>query len=102
LLSKASAGYFGRGIYSTSTSYKSHSYNSGTESALGSGTRAMLVVSVVAGRAYQATSTDSSLTAAPSGYDCVVGSVASMGGMDELIVYKEEAVLPKYIVIYTY
>ncbi|KIM29445.1 hypothetical protein M408DRAFT_328714 [Serendipita vermifera MAFF 305830] len=90
----ASAGCFGRGLYTSSTSSKSDSYSSNMTS---SPLKAMLLNKVVVGRGYNLNSMNSNLTAPPSGYDSVLGQL----GNDELIVYTEDAIRPAYLLMYS-
>eukprot|EP00698_Gefionella_okellyi_P022645 TRINITY_DN752_c0_g1_i1.p1 TRINITY_DN752_c0_g1~~TRINITY_DN752_c0_g1_i1.p1 ORF type:complete len:683 (+),score=104.00 TRINITY_DN752_c0_g1_i1:44-2050(+) len=105
-LSKAFAktgwGRFGRGLYFTSTSSKSHDYNKDSEIGLGANRRCTIMVQVMIGRGCELTQDDQSLTVAPSGYDSVLGQVGGGGALnyDELVVYSEDHVIPKYLIIY--
>ncbi|KDQ55822.1 hypothetical protein JAAARDRAFT_59795 [Jaapia argillacea MUCL 33604] len=90
-------GRFGRGHYTSSTSSKSNDYSrNGASSTF----KALLLNKVVVGRGIQMEHDDTSLTAPPAGYDSVLGEVGKRLNYDELIVYKDEAILPSYLVIY--
>mmetsp|Transcript_14240 Transcript_14240/g.19845 ORF Transcript_14240/g.19845 Transcript_14240/m.19845 type:complete len:409 (-) Transcript_14240:21-1247(-) len=97
---KAKWGRFGEGIYLTSTSSKSDDYNNGTSTGLGSGTKAMFVCRVVVGKGKKLTQSDSTLNAAPTGYDSVLGETGGELNYDEVVVYDEDAVVPSYLIIY--
>eukprot|EP00708_Paratrimastix_pyriformis_P005118 GAFH01004100.1.p5 GENE.GAFH01004100.1~~GAFH01004100.1.p5 ORF type:complete len:62 (-),score=1.46 GAFH01004100.1:108-293(-) len=61
----------------------------------------MFAVDVVAGKAHQVTAGNSTLTAAPGGDDSVIYDPGTPGQCnDELIVYKEDAVRPIYLIRY--
>mmetsp|Transcript_9613 Transcript_9613/g.13310 ORF Transcript_9613/g.13310 Transcript_9613/m.13310 type:complete len:358 (-) Transcript_9613:106-1179(-) len=100
---------YGAGIYLSATSGKSNDYAQRTER-LRPGNfgrqeryRCMLVCSVAAGRAYKTTAAELDLpnNKPPSGYDSIVGEVGENLNYDELVVYSEDAALPRYLVIYT-
>ncbi|EPS93941.1 hypothetical protein FOMPIDRAFT_93895 [Fomitopsis schrenkii] len=98
---------FGRGIYTTSTSSKANDYASERG---GSGLKAMLLSEVILGRVSRMTRGDSTLTEPPTGYDSVVGEPGGYHpaagepegelNYDEVIVYKNEAIRPLFLVIY--
>ena len=93
---------FGRGVYFSSTSSKSHDYNARAERGLGAGRRSKLVCTVMVGRGHVSTTRPESLTAPPEGYHSVIGQPARRGELhfDELCVYDDAAALPRYLVIY--
>lgn len=78
----ANGSRFGRGIYFANKSEKSINYTD-----MYSGRRMVFIADVALGNPKQMTGTDSSLRAAPAGYDSVWGT-QSHGGMDEFIVYQ--------------
>ncbi|KDQ55824.1 hypothetical protein JAAARDRAFT_180676 [Jaapia argillacea MUCL 33604] len=92
-------GRFGAGIYTTATSSKANDYSS---NAIPSPRKALLLNSVVVGRGYKLTRDNPSLTKPPVGYDSVVGEPAVGGSLnyDELVVYRNDAIRPSYLVIY--
>jgi len=92
-LAMATGGYFGRGIYTSSTSSKSDSYS---RNAINSNLKAMLLNTVVVGYGKKVTQFDSSLTQPPKGYDSILAEMSN----DELIVYHNDAVRPSYLVMY--
>jgi hypothetical protein len=91
-------GRFGRGIYTSSTSSKSNDYseNIGTASEW----KALLLNKVVVGSGHKLMQDDTSLTEPPPGYDSVLAEVGGALNYDELVVYKNEAVRPSYLVMY--
>ncbi|KAF9790514.1 hypothetical protein BJ322DRAFT_395234 [Thelephora terrestris] len=93
-LAVASQGNFGRGIYTSATSSKSNGYS--RNAGIISDCKAMLLNTVVVGYGKKVTQTDMSLTQPPAGYDSILGEV----GVDELIVYNNDAVRPSYLVMY--
>jgi len=93
----ASAGNFGKGLYFAKNPQKSHAYNTGSEKQTGK--RVIFLCKVTLGKEYDCgTTTNTTLTAPPSGYDSVHG----MTNYDELIVYSDEACIPSYILFYQY
>jgi len=104
-----------RGLYFTATSSKSHDYNTKSEKGLGAGMRATIMCQVMLGKVYKMEKGDQTLTAPPSGsfhlmvwayfltgYDSVVGVVGAELNYDEVVVYGEDHVIPKYLIIYKY
>lgn len=87
----------GKAFYFAPNSSKCHEYTEGTN-----GCRALLLCDVAQGRMYMATSDMTSLTSPPSGYDSVSASPTRHSGMNfpEVAVYHEEAVMPRYIIVY--
>ncbi len=107
---KTSAGdwqRFGPGFYFGQQASKSHEYPLPEMQRLGRGehTRKMLLCKVARGKIFKtAKNWDTLKGAAPKGYDSVHG-VARKGGalrFDELVVYREDAVLPFAVVEYRY
>eukprot|EP00005_Dracoamoeba_jomungandri_P007468 CAMPEP_0174269538 /NCGR_PEP_ID=MMETSP0439-20130205/41405_1 /TAXON_ID=0 /ORGANISM="Stereomyxa ramosa, Strain Chinc5" /LENGTH=182 /DNA_ID=CAMNT_0015358377 /DNA_START=1346 /DNA_END=1894 /DNA_ORIENTATION=+ len=88
---------FGQGIYLSSTSSKSDDYSHITEG----GYKALLVIKVLVGKGKKMYEGDSTLRAAPVGYDSVLGEVGQELNYDELVVYDEAAVLPIAVILYT-
>ena len=88
---------FGNGFYLAPNSSKCHDYTQGAH-----GYRAMLLCNVLPGRKYTLETNSQSLTGPPLGYDSVFGqaSTRSVLNFDELVIYKPEAVMPRYIIIY--
>jgi hypothetical protein len=62
----------------------------------------MILCDVACGRVYQTQYDNSSLTSAPYGFDSVEGVPGGSLNYPELVVYNEDAALPKYVVFYTY
>ncbi|KAG8954505.1 hypothetical protein FRC04_011833 [Tulasnella sp. 424] len=88
---------FGRGIYTSSVSSKADDY---TVTPRQSGYRALLVAQVILGKPYPLKVTTSNLIGPPKGYNSVIGEVGSHLNYDEQVVYKDEAALPVYLVVY--
>ncbi|KAH8823072.1 hypothetical protein DL96DRAFT_1469450, partial [Flagelloscypha sp. PMI_526] len=92
--SKTGWGRFGWGIYSSSTASKANDYSSnGTYSPL----RALILANVVVGRGCKMTQGNSLLNAPPAGYDSVRCSL----NWDETVMYKNDAILPSYLVMFS-
>lgn len=93
-------GRFGRGIYTSSTSSKSHDYSRNVD--ITSEWNALLLNKVVVGNGKKLTRGDKSLTAAPAGYDSVLAEAVPGGALnyDELVVYQNDAVRPSYLIMY--
>jgi len=89
---------FGSGIYLSSTSSKSNDYskNSGPKSRW----KAILLATVVVGEGYKMKKDNTTLTSPPPGFDSVIGEVGESLNYDELVVYREDAVKPSYLVMY--
>lgn len=94
---KTSWGRFGPGIYTSSTSSKANDYSS-TDSS--SPLKAILLNKVVVGKGYKILHDNPSMSAPPAGYDSVLAEVGGSLNYDELIVYKNDAVRPSYLVMY--
>lgn len=100
--SSAHGALFGKGIYMTSTSSKSHVYNRSSEDGLGKGRRQMFVVLATLGRMHKAPTADPSLPATMgAGCDSVLG-LQGASDDDEAIVYRPDAAIPRYMIIYKY
>jgi len=94
-------GRFGTGIYFTATSSKSNDYNSGSLKQLGrETTKSMFAAKVALGRGKKLQVDDTSLTAAPRGFDSVLGEKGVSLNYDECVVYDENQILPAYLIIY--
>ncbi|KAG8941160.1 hypothetical protein FRC04_004684 [Tulasnella sp. 424] len=93
----AAGSMFGKGVYTSGTSSKSHGY---IKQVAPSRYRAMLMCRVLAGRAKKLTSADHNLVTAPTGYDSVRGVPGGGLNYDELIVYDNNQIRPLYLVIY--
>ncbi|KAG8826977.1 hypothetical protein FRC19_006215 [Serendipita sp. 401] len=89
----ASRGLFGVGIYTSATPSKSNGY---IAVAPGSSARPVLLNKVVVGKGYNVNQISSHFTAAPAGYDSVLGQLAA----DELIVYTNDAIRPAYLIMF--
>eukprot|EP01094_Clydonella_sp_ATCC50884_P021154 TRINITY_DN4583_c0_g1_i1.p1 TRINITY_DN4583_c0_g1~~TRINITY_DN4583_c0_g1_i1.p1 ORF type:complete len:479 (-),score=112.80 TRINITY_DN4583_c0_g1_i1:118-1554(-) len=96
---------YGRGIYFSSVSGKSNDYSEQSEKVHGDKRyRMMFICSVAAGHAFVTTETaldDSQCP--PNGYHSVVGDVSDHGlNYDEIVVYDNRAVLPRYLISYSF
>ena len=88
---------FGCGIYLAPNSSKCHDYTQGSNNV-----RAMLVCKVALGKSYVLTESQTTLIAAPPGYDSVYGQNSPQGALnyDEAVVYCSEAILPTHVIVY--
>ena len=86
---------FGQGFYLAPHSSKCHDYTQGANSY-----RAMLMCDVCPGRKYRLETNSQHLTGPPPGYDSVYGQVGSKLNYPEIVVYKPQAVMPRFIIIY--
>ena len=86
---------FGPGFYLAPDSSKCHDYTQ-----VYNGFRAMLLCDVLPGRRFVVETNRQHLQGPPTGYDSVYGKVGEDLNYPELVVYKPEAVLPRYIIIY--
>jgi len=93
----ARCGMFGAGIYTSSTSLKSNGYS---RNGCTSNWKAMLLNKVVVGNGYKMTSSNSSLTEPPAGYDSVLAEAGAGLKYDELVVYNNDAIRPSYLLMY--
>jgi hypothetical protein len=93
---------FGKGLYFSSVSGKSHDYAGESEKVeRGRKYRAMLLCNVVVGRAFK---TKEGVLEPPfprPGYDSTIGEVGPNLNYDEVVVYKEEAAIPAYLITYS-
>ncbi|KIO21985.1 hypothetical protein M407DRAFT_217386 [Tulasnella calospora MUT 4182] len=87
---------FGAGIYTSSTSSKADDY---AESAVPSYYKAMLLAKVIVGRGYKSTQ-DAQMTSPPFGYDSVIGEAGGSLKYDELVVYRDDAIRPSWLIVY--
>ena len=62
----------------------------------------MLVCKVALGKSYALTHNQTTLMAAPHGYDLVYGKNSPQGALnyDEVVVYYTDAILPTHIIVY--
>ncbi|GJE95779.1 PARP catalytic domain-containing protein [Phanerochaete sordida] len=88
---------FGQGIYTSATSSKSFDY---IKNLGGSPHLAMILTEVVMGKACKITQEDNTLTKPPKGYDSVVGEPGLTVNFDEAVVYTDDAIRPKYLIIF--
>jgi len=96
---------FGYGIYFSATSSKSDDYTGRNGSNLPtakSGRKAILLCKVAAGRGAKVPIPMPLATAAPMGFDSVIGDPRCYLGLnfDELVVYNSAAVVPAYVIVY--
>jgi hypothetical protein len=91
---------FGKGIYLAPTSSKCHDYTKESQY----GYRAQLLCLVECGVKYELHQTDPSLLAPPLSYHSVHGKAVAGGKLkcDEIVLYNTDAILPQYIIIYTW
>ena len=98
-LSKDSFQQFGSGFYLALHSSKSHDYSRSYN-----GFKAMLLCDVLPGREYVIQTNRQHLQSPPTGYEssivCMPGNVGKDLNYPELVIYKPEAVLPQYIIVY--
>ncbi|KAK7006223.1 PARP catalytic domain-containing protein [Favolaschia claudopus] len=94
---KTGWGRFGKGIYTSSTSSKSHDYSHNDCS---SSFKAILLNKVIVGKGCKLTHDSTSLTAPPTGYDSVLAEKGGSLNYDELVVYTNDAIRPSFLVIY--
>ncbi|CAG8504751.1 5742_t:CDS:2 [Acaulospora morrowiae] len=94
---------FGRGIYFSGTSSKSDDYNEGSlKNHYGTNYKVMILNKVVVGKGYPLTRDNMTLTSPPPGYNSVLGEPSDTGNLnyDEVVVYREEASIPQYLIVY--
>ncbi|CAK7198666.1 hypothetical protein SEUCBS139899_001330 [Sporothrix eucalyptigena] len=95
-------GMFGPGIYSTPNSSKADSYAKNHR--IHSHQHAIIVCTVVKGERERLFQADSTRTAPTPGFDSVEGVVRNLGGAlnySETVVYREDAIIPRAVIIYT-
>ncbi|KAL1724545.1 hypothetical protein EV715DRAFT_245105 [Schizophyllum commune] len=90
-------GRFGRGIYSTATSSKADQYSS---NACASRFKALILCKVAAGNMAKCVTEAPTLTRSPPGFDSILAEPDGSVEDDELVVYRNEAIKPAYLVIY--
>ncbi|GLB40708.1 putative poly(ADP-ribose) polymerase catalytic domain [Lyophyllum shimeji] len=95
--SKTGWGRFGKGIYTSSTSSKSDDYASNDCS---SKLTAILLNKVVVGRGCKMLNDNTTLTAPPPGFDSVLAEKGGSLNHDELVVYRNDAIRPSFLVMY--
>ncbi|TFY59972.1 hypothetical protein EVJ58_g5432 [Rhodofomes roseus] len=90
---------FGKRIYTTGTSSKANDY---VVEQGGSPYKAMLLSEVVAGKEARKTANDLMLSKPPDECDCVLGvpGTQSVLNYDEVVVYRDDAIRPSFLVIY--
>ncbi|TRM64452.1 hypothetical protein BD626DRAFT_491870 [Schizophyllum amplum] len=98
-------GRFGRGIYTSSTSSKSNDYVSNLAASVASPLKAMLLNRVVVGKGDKTYFNHSTWTSAPPGFDSVLAEpltipLAGALNYDEVVVYRNEAIRPAYLIMY--
>ena len=88
---------FGTGFYLSPDSSYCHKYTEGVDMY-----RAMLLCDVLPGKEYIESTKGRSLHGPPPGYDSIYGSSGKGSTLDysEAVVYKSQAVLPRYIIVY--
>ena len=101
---------YGRGLYFSSVSSKSHDYNASSERLQNAPKgkkrrfRIMLICSVALGKQFRTQETRLPLDDVypPIGYDSLEG-VTSPGGLNypECVVYDERQVIPQYVIVYS-
>ena len=94
---------FGKGIYFSGTSSKSDDYNeSSLKKFQGSNYKVMILNKVVVGQGYQLTKDNMKLTEPPPGFNSILGEPSKTGNLnyDEVVVYREEASIPQYLIVY--
>ncbi|CAG8810695.1 3536_t:CDS:1, partial [Cetraspora pellucida] len=101
----AQFGLFGKGIYFSSTSSKCDNFSILLKNSDGINYKVMILNSVALGRIYKPTENDFTLTSPPPGYDSVCGDPNTVKNLndlkfDEIIVYKEEASIPQFLIVY--
>ncbi|KIO24522.1 hypothetical protein M407DRAFT_76921, partial [Tulasnella calospora MUT 4182] len=90
---------FGAGIYTTSVSSKADDYCKNPDGS-GSSLRALVVCNVVLGNSFYITQTNEKLKGPPTGYDSVFGEVGDDLNYDEQVVYRNDAILPTFLIVY--
>ena len=86
---------FGQGFYLAPHSSKCHDYTEGAHSY-----RAMLLCDVCPGNKYRLETNSQHRMGPPLGYDSVYGQVGSKLNYPEIVVYKPDAVIPRFIILY--
>ncbi|CAG8592828.1 16913_t:CDS:2 [Racocetra persica] len=105
-LEHAKFGLFGKGIYFSSISSKCDNFSINfLKKCDGINYKMMLLNSVALGRIYKPIKNDFTFTSPPPGYDSVCGDPNTVKNLkdlkfDEIIVYKEEASIPHFLIVY--
>ena len=94
----AAKGSWGAGLYHGTSPVKSHGYNSGSQAAgpNGENLRVMLLNRVIVGTTASTVPPSGAITAPPAGHHSVTG------GGTEVIVYREDATIPSYVIVYSF
>ena len=87
---------FGSGFYLAPNSSKCHDYTEGSH-----GFRALLMCDVCPGKKHHLQRTNEALSRPPRGCDSIVGTVGTELNFTEIVLYRPEAVMPRYIILYT-
>ncbi|KAG8822409.1 hypothetical protein FRC19_006043 [Serendipita sp. 401] len=97
--SKMRQGRFGYGIYASSISSKSESYNTNL---IPSPYKVIILSRITVGRGYKTTEYTKPLTNTPPGYHSILGESDIPGsvGFDEMVVYNNNAVRLAYLIAY--
>ena len=88
---------FGRGFYLAPNSSKCHDYTQGTNAV---GLRAQILCLVASGTKFETRSDHTNFSTPPEHYDSVYGRSGGTLNYEEVVVYKSEAILPEFIVVY--
>jgi len=95
---------YGVGHYFSRTSSKSNDYATNSERCLaGRRTRMMFLCKVVPGRIFDASEESMSPDEIPPGFDSLEARSTSQGGPlnhDELVIYRNDAAIPSYLIVY--
>ncbi|KAF9463918.1 hypothetical protein BDZ94DRAFT_1217414 [Collybia nuda] len=94
---KTGWGRFGKGIYTSSTSSKSNDYS---QNDCNSPFKTVLLNKVVVGKGCKMLQDSTSLTAPPAGFDSVLAEKGGSLNYDELVVYRNDAIRPSFLVVY--
>ena len=86
---------FGNGFYLAPNSSKCNDYTQSCD-----GLKAVLLCDVLPGKRYIVQTNRQHLKGPPTGYDSVYGNIGEDLNFAEQVVYKSEAVLPRYIIVY--
>ena len=87
---------FGKGFYFAPNSSKCNDY----ADANSKGHKGMLLCDILPGRKYKRTVDDRHLQGPPRGYHSILGEEGARLNYPEIVVDKEDAVMPRYIIIY--
>ncbi|KAG9012303.1 hypothetical protein FRB94_006334 [Tulasnella sp. JGI-2019a] len=89
---------FGYGLYTTSVSSKADDYNTEQDN---SPYKAMLIARVILGSGRSLRRNSKFLTAPPANYNSVLGIVGVDLNYDEQVVYRDDAIRPAYLLVYS-